>query len=530
MPNQKNIYQQFLELLSEKTGQIFDANALAKFCSTISLTVAQNFWGEVAQISAALKFRLVTIWAQDLTTVFELNACLELEGKYLLLRTTIAALNPAIQSFTPYFPAADRLERHTHDMFGIFFSDHPDHRRWTKHQAWHEKIFPLCKNFPVSTMFATTTPPDNNYQFLSASGSGTCAIPVGPVHAGIIEPGHFRFQVAGEDIINLEERLGYLHKGIEKIAEGRDVFELLKLAARVSGDSTISHSWAAAMALENAVNLDISARANYIRAIMCESERIANHLGDFAAICNDVAYTFAYFQLMRLKELWLRLNKEVFGSRLLMDAIIPGGVKSDLMPNHLNLICDQIKYLRKELVDLYPIIEANTGLHDRLKNTGILTTDAAKKLGVLGFVGKASGLKFDVRHDAAYFPYNKCSVYIPTHKKGDVLARARVRAQEILISFDLIEKFIKQLPDGEIRHKWPVNTTAVEGIGIVEGWRGEIFTFVRIGSDGLIERFFPRDPSWFSWPALEKLIHGNIVPDFPVCNKSINGSYAGVDL
>lgn len=487
-------------------------------------------WQQEAIALSELQYRFVGIWAQDLDKNFELNVSLELNGSYLLLRTLIATSNPNIASFTPYFPAASRLERHTHDMFGINFDGHPDPRRWTRHMAWSEKQFPLQKNFSTLQVPKTITPPDNNYPFKHINGSGVYEIPVGPTHAGIIEPGHFRFHAAGEDVISLEEHLGYTHKGIEKIAEGRDVKQLIKLAGRVSGDSTVAHAWAACKALENAIDLKVPERALHIRAIMCECERITNHLGDFAGICNDVAYTFGYCQMMRLRELWLRLNAQIFGHRLIMDCIIPGGVNIDLDIKSSNAIKEQIINFKLELSELYAIFEENSGFHDRTKNTGILSNTEALRLGVLGYAGRASGVKFDMRHDSPYPPYDKLKIIIPVYDKGDVLSRLRARAQEILVSFELIKQLLSDLPSGAICTKWVNPNKPVEGIGLIEGWRGEILVFVKIGSNGLIERYFPRDPSWFSWPALEKLIHGNIVPDFPVCNKSINGSYSGVDL
>lgn len=529
MPNHKKIHEQFLQLLSTEIGLVLNYD-LPTLKSISALHLPPEAWQAAAMLAAKLQYRFVAIWAQDLDKNFELNVSLELHGSYLLLRTLIVATKPTIAAFTPYFPAANRLERHTHDMFGINFSNHPDQRRWTRHLAWGEKQFPLRKNFPVASASLETTLPDNTYPFTHVNGSGVYEIPVGPIHAGIIEPGHFRFQAAGEDIINLEERLGYVHKGIEKIAEKRNIDQLIKLAGRVSGDSTVAHAWAACVALENATNLKVPQRALYIRAIMCEHERIANHLGDFAAIANDVAYTFAYYQLMRIKELWLRLNAQVFSHRLMMDCIIPGGVSIDLNSKHCQAICEQIKNFRPELEELYTIFEENSGFHDRIKTTGILSVEQATRLGVLGYVGRASGHKFDLRHDVPYQPYDKLKIRVPIFNTGDVLARLRIRAQEILVAFELIEQLLDKLPDDSIYTQWETPNTILEGIGLIEGWRGEVFAFVRIGSDGLVERYFPRDPSWFSWPALEQLIHGNIVPDFPVCNKSINGSYSAVDL
>ena len=500
------------------------------------LQLTPQLWQHAAQVASELKYRFVGIWAQDLDENFQINVLLELRGAYFLLRALLGKDKPHVASFTPYFQGADRLERHTHDMFGIEFINHPDQRRWTRHKAWNEDQFPLRKSFPVAKSYTTVTPPDNDYQFHCVKGTGVYEIPVGPIHAGIIEPGHFRFHAAGEDVISLEERLGYMHKGIEKIAEGRSVEKLVKLAGRVSGDSTVAYAWSACKAVESAVNFKVPERALIIRAIMCEHERIANHIGDFAAIGNDFAYTFCFFQLMRLKELWLRLNAQIFGHRFMMDCIIPGGVKVDLEPNACQAIRELIDRLRKELNELYPIFEENSGFHDRIKTTGILSTERAINLGALGYVGRASGCKFDLRHDVPYVPYDKLQINVPLFYSGDVLARVRVRAQEILASFDLVVQLLdllKGLDPLSFKEddSWSFKSkTAVEGIGLIEGWRGEILTFVSINTDGLIDRYFARDPSWFSWPALEQLIHGNIVPDFPVCNKSINGSYSAVDL
>jgi len=516
----------------ERLSQLLNTELkLSASCSNITtLHLDHNNWQKAASNAAKLNYRFANIWAQDLGENIEINIILELQASYILLRTLVDINVPTIPSFTPYFPAANRLERHTHDMFGIVFFAHPDNRRWIRHQAWFAEQFPLRKNFPATKAPTTITPPDSNYPFLPISGSGIYEIPVGPVHAGIIEPGHFRFQVAGEDIITLEEHLGYTHKGIEKIAEGRKIDALIKLAGRVSGDSTASYAWSACSALENATCLEIPQRALHIRAIISERERIANHLGDFAAICNDVSYTFAYYQLTRLKELWLRLNASIFRHRFMMDCIIPGGVAMDINTENYQAMHQQILNFKSELNGLLPIFEAHSGLHGRIKTTGILTIEQAKIFGVLGYVGRSSGHKFDLRSDLAYPPYDKFKIHVPVFNTGDVLARLRVRFQEILFSLELIEQLLNTLPSGTIHTPWLTPTQTVEGIGLIEGWRGEIITFIRLNSDGLIERYFPRDPSWFSWPALEQLVLGNIVPDFPVCNKSINGSYSGVDL
>jgi Ni,Fe-hydrogenase III large subunit len=495
------------------------------------LTINAAQWGNFADVAFAYKLRFAGIWAKELSDCLQVTACFELSGDHILARTEISLVEPLLSSITPHYAVAIRMERHIHDLFGVAFIDCLDKRRWIRHQAWTEKQFPLRKNFSNKDLQnGGATPPDLEYPFVSAKGSGIYEIPVGPVHAGIIEPGHFRFQAAGEDVLNLEIRLGYVHKGIEKIAEGRGIYGLLKLAGRVSGDATVAYTWSACKAFENAYDIKIPPRALLLRAIMVERERIANHLGDFAAICNDVGFAFAYFQFMRLKELWVRMNKDVFKHRFMMDCITADGVAIDIADISIDAMHKQIESFRGELNELYPMLENNSSLHDRLKTTGKLTLEVANSLGALGFVGRASGCKLDLRKDAPYAPYNQVKVNVPVLGGGDVLARIRIRAQEILESLDLLSQFLQNLPAGEVKTNLPEIRKAAEGCGFIEGWRGEILTYLSFDDNGLVNRYFPRDPSWFNWPALEELIHGNIVPDFPVCNKSINGSYSGVDL
>jgi Ni,Fe-hydrogenase III large subunit len=415
-------------------------------------------------------------------------------------------------------------------MFGIHFAGHPDNRRWTRHQAWNKHSYPLRKDFPVQGEPETITPPDMDYPFVKAYGAGVYEIPVGPVHAGIIEPGHFRFQAVGELILNLEERLGYVHKGIEKIAEGRTPESLARLAGRVSGDTTVGHCWAACMAMEQAAGIEIPPRAALIRGILVERERVANHLGDMGAICNDVAFVFAQMQFTRLRELWLRTNAAVFGHRLLMDRIVPGGVMCDVSEDFCALIKQDIAQLRKELSEIMLAVDLNSSLEDRLYTAGYLSPEIAGAFGTVGYVGLASGQDKDVRRDAPYAPYDHVSFKVALEDQGDIASRFWVRYKEINAALKLIEQFIAQLMAGHILAEWQMPPEGSEGLGIVEGWRGEITAYIRFDADNKIARFYPRDPSILNWPALEKLVLNNIVPDFPVCNKSLNGSYSGNDL
>jgi len=489
-------------------------------------------WGRFAEVANSQNCRWCSIWATqtDAETLL-LSACFESQGDYLVVRAPLEMRSPILPSHTPFYPAANRPERYLQDMFGILFGNHPDERRWVRHQAWNEDNYPLRKNFPVAGIQTDKiTPADSDYPFFQAQGAGVYEIPVGPVHAGIIEPGHFRFQAVGETILNLEERLCYGHKGIEKIAEGRNPASLARLAGRISGDTTVAHTWAACMAMEHAANVNVPGRALALRAILAERERIANHLGDIGAICNDVGFAFAFMQFSRLRECWQRTQLDIFGHRLLMDSIIPGGVATDLDTPQIKQLQTQHDWLQHEVTELMTIINDNTSLEDRLLGSGILQPEMARRLGVVGYVGKASGIDYDLRRDHVYPPYNKLKVESPCYQQGDVATRVRVRADEISHSLTMIKQLLDTLPEGELLAAWKQPASAGEGLGLIEGWRGEIISYVRFDDNGTVSRFFPRDPSWLNWPALEQLIHGNIVPDFPVCNKSVNGSYSGHDL
>ncbi len=523
----------FLVRLADAGLQV-EAQASPGLAPAQLILVRPEDWGRLGAEAKAWGCRWVAGWGEELGAAgsesIRVNACFEKAGAYLVARTAVPRAAPALASHTVSYPGADRPERHMRDLLGVVFSDHPDARRWTRHQAWQDSEFPLRREFPAAGRPQAETPADHQYGFLLAQGSGVYEIPVGPVHAGIIEPGHFRFQAVGETVLKLEERLGYTHKGVEKIAEGRDAAGLARLAGRVSGDSTVAHAWAACMAMEQAAGLEVPPRAVWLRALMCERERVANHVGDVGAMLNDIAFAFGFYQFARLREAWQRLSREAFGHRFMMDCVVPGGVAADLDQRFIAAMRDEAGILRKQITRLMAIINDLPSVADRVRGTGVLTPEYAKALGCVGYVGRASGMDLDVRRDAPYPPYGQMKVKVPLHHYGDVNARARTRLEEIAASFDLIEALLAALPAGPVRAGWKHPAAGAEGLGLVEGWRGEILSFVRFGADGRIARFFPRDPSWTTWPALELLIHDNIVPDFPVCNKSVNGSYSGQDL
>jgi Ni,Fe-hydrogenase III large subunit len=493
------------------------------------LILEPSDWGKAARIAVESGLRWSGLWGDHRQPEIAVMALFFGADGHLLLRTEVAEKAPELPSQAPFFVAAERPERHLRDMLGVRFNA-PDARRWTRHQAWSEGDFPLRRDFPVPGTPAAKTPPDAGYPFPAVAGEGVYEIPVGPVHAGIIEPGHFRFQAVGETILRMEEHLGYVHKGIEKIAVGRDPDRLSRLAGRVSGDSTVAHTWAACQAAERALGVVPPPRALALRAVLAERERVANHLGDIGAICNDVGFAFAQVQMTRLRELWQRRNLELFGHRLLMDRVVPGGVACDFETGKVQAVREEIAFLRGEMEELLPLLLEYPSLQDRLRATGVLPPQEARRLGALGYVGRASGLQDDLRRDAPYAPYDRLAVEVPDCGDGDVAGRVRVRGEEVLASLGLLEKLLQQLPDGPLRADCPAPGREVEGLGMVEGWRGETVAYLRLDAEGRVLRYFPRDPSWLTWPALEVLLGDVIVPDFPVCNKSVNGSYSGHDL
>ncbi|PNU20000.1 Ni,Fe-hydrogenase III large subunit [Geothermobacter hydrogeniphilus] len=494
------------------------------------LRVAAGNWGQIADIAARQGLRWSAVWGDHRPPQILIRSLLFGCDGHLLLETAVDQALPELTSQVGAYIAADRPERALQDMFGVRFIDHPDRRRWLRHQGWAEGDYPLRVDFPVAGRRSGATPPDCNYPFPAVAGEGVYEIPVGPVHAGIIEPGHFRFQAVGETILRMEEHLGYVHKGIEKIAVGRDLSGLARLACRVSGDSAVAHGWAACQAAERALQVEVPPRAQALRAILAERERIANHLGDIGAICNDVGFAFAQVQMTRLREQVQRQNQVLFGHRLLFDRVVPGGAAVDLNAGQIVAMAEELRRLQTDVEELLPLLLEYPSLQDRLRGNGILPPDQAWRIGVTGYIGRASNLQDDLRRDAPYAPYDRLRVEVPAYLEGDVAKRVRVRGEEVLIAIGLIEQLLADLPDGALRVDCPAPRGEVEGIGLVEGWRGETVAYVRLSAEGRVLRYFPRDPSWLSWPALEVLLADVIVPDFPVNNKSVNGSYSGHDL
>jgi Ni,Fe-hydrogenase III large subunit len=399
-------------------------------------------------------------------------------------------------------PPAQRLERAARDLYGLEPEGLADARPWLRHGG--------------------------AYPFLPAEGESLHQIPVGPVHAGIIEPGHFRFTASGETVVRLEQRLGYAHKGVESLMAGASLERAAQLAARVSGDSTVAFSLAYARAVEAALALEAAPRAVWLRALMAELERLANHLGDIGAVCNDAALSIMHAQCGQLREQVLRVAQACFGHRLMMDRVIPGGVLRDLPADGERLLSALVALVRKEFPDLVEVYDNTASLKDRTVDTGILSPALARQFAAGGFIGRASGRHFDARRTPGYAPYDSLQFEVPVVQAGDVNARVWIRIREVEQSLLLIDAILRGLPPGSICA--PASPRAGEGVALVEGFRGDILAWVRIGAGGRVERCHLRDPSWFQWPLLEAAIEGNIVADFPLCNKSFNCSYSGHDL
>jgi Ni,Fe-hydrogenase III large subunit/Ni,Fe-hydrogenase III component G len=416
-------------------------------------------------------------------------------------------------------PPAVRLERAIRDLFGLDAVDTLDTRPWLDLGFWS-----VCH--PLGKKCSANKPVP--YEFLPAEGEGLHQIPVGPVHAGIIEPGHFRFTANGEHVVRLEQRLGWAHKGIESLMHGATLEEAAKLASRTSGDSTVAYAFAFAQAAEAAMQVKVPSRATYLRGLMAELERLANHFGDIGAICNDASFSLMYAQCGILRERTLRAAEACFGHRLMMDAIVPGGVARDIAPEGTEQVKTLLAEVRRIFPQLIELYDNTTSLQDRTVTTGIVKPELAQQFGAGGYVGRASGRAFDARRALTYAPYDKLSFEVPVLDAGDVNARVWIRIREVEQSLSLIDQILAAVPSGAIKATIG-KAKSCEGLAVAEAFRGDVLVWLKLDSKGRVSRCHLRDASWFQWPLLEAAIEANIVADFPLCNKSFNCSYSGHD-
>jgi Ni,Fe-hydrogenase III large subunit len=442
----------------------------------------------------------------------------EASGEVAVL--SLACPDARFPSVSRDHPPAIRLERAIYDLFGLEAEGALDERPWLDHGVWGIRQPLGGRSRQPAAAYA--------HVFLPAEGESLHQIPVGPVHAGIIEPGHFRFTASGETVVRLEARLGYVHKGIEGLMAGADPGRAARLAGRTSGDSTVAYALAFARAAEAALDVEAPPRAVGLRALMAELERIANHLGDIGAICNDAAFALMHAHCGVLRERVLRAAEACFGHRLMMDRIVPGGVAADLTTAGVAALRECLARVRGRFPELVELYDNTASLQDRTVGTGRVAAELVRRFSAGGHVGRASGRAFDARKAAGYPPYDELVFEIPVLSEGDVNARVWVRIREVEQSLSLIEQILERLPDGELRIEVPAR--AGEGMALIEAFRGDVLVWLRLGADGRVARCHLRDPSWFQWPLLEAAIEGNIVADFPLCNKSFNCSYSGHDL
>ena len=452
------------------------------------------------------------------------------------LHLSVDRANPTVPTLAGQSFPAGRFEREMHDLYGIVPVGHPLPRRLVRHPHWPAGWYPMRRDAGPPPAFSEADEPPG---FLTVQGPGVYEIGVGPVHAGLIEPGHFRFSVVGETILKLKARLWYVHKGLEKLFEGRDIAAALPLAERVSGDTSVGHALAYCRAVEDALQLVVPVEVKRMRSIVVELERLYNHISDIGALCNDVGHGILHAHAQGVREQLLRLNADTTGHRLLRGSVLVGGAALRRIPDPLHLAA-----IAADIREIVELALGNSLVVERFTGTAVLTREQAADLGTLGYVARASGLDIDARRD---HPTGVLGDYglelgeiltIPRQSGGDVLARFRQRAAEIEASVAILDTLVRTVSPGltngwpTVEHRPPGRTGdfATSGVGIVEGWRGTIVHRVEIADDYRLTRNKIVDPSFFNWPALPLALADSIVPDFPLVNKSFNLSYAGNDL
>jgi Ni,Fe-hydrogenase III large subunit len=505
------------------------AEPLAGKPSGALLAVGPSEWHDAATDAAAAGGQLIALWATlypDSAPGAIVRAALLIDGGLLVLELPLETPARPYRGLEDLFPAAARMQRAAADLTGVR-ADGPEQRPWLRHRGWAQGEWPLAK--PPAPPDAAT-PPVDDYPFVRVEGEGVHEVAVGPVHAGVIEPGHFRFSVVGEKVLRLEERLGYAHKGIERRFTELPLLEGHRLAARVSGDSAVAYSWAYCQALEGLARLVVPARALWLRALCLEIERIQNHLGDLGALGNDAGFAFGLAQFSRLKEELTRTVAATLGQRYLLDAVVPGGVALDLADDAARALAVRIGRTASLVRELRTIYDDHPGVRDRFAGAGVVTPELARRLGLTGLAGRASGLGFDLRVDSPWPPYHVITPKLCMRRDGDVAARVNVRFDELEESCRIARALLSELPAGELRLPLEVPAGPRPGVGIIEGWRGPVLVAVESRQPGRVHRCHAHDPSWQNWPVLEHAVIGNIVPDFPLINKSFNLSYSGHDL
>jgi Ni,Fe-hydrogenase III large subunit len=494
------------------TGAIALADAVAQSQEGpdgyVRLDAAEPLWTGLAKGCAAGWQDLSALWFDGGTMHMALSD--PYRPKRAIASITLS--DGAYPSVGAHHPPAMRLERAMRDLYGTNPVGLPDDRAWLDHGVWPGR-----------------SRAGKGYSFLPVEGESLHQIPVGPVHAGIIEPGHFRFTANGETIARLEQRLGYVHKGVESLCAGAPLAQAGKVAARISGDSTVAYSFAFALAVERALGWDAPPRARILRGVMAELERLANHAGDVGAICNDASVIAIQGRCTLIREDILQINARCFGHRLMMDRIAPGGVTCDLDAAAASEILALTERIEAGFGPVERAYDQSPSLQNRTVGTGVAQPEYVRQFGAGGYVGRAAGRAFDARKAFPYAPYDGVAFETPARTTSDVDGRVWIRIEEIGQSIAIIRQLIGKLAPGPLLAPPPPFRPGA-GAALVEAFRGDLFLAVRLEEESRIAHLHARDASWFQWPLLETAIKGNIVADFPLCNKSFNCSYSGHDL
>jgi Ni,Fe-hydrogenase III large subunit/Ni,Fe-hydrogenase III component G len=430
---------------------------------------------------------------------------------------------PEFESIATEIYSANLFEREIKEMFGLEPKGNPDSRRLRLHdEVWPEGFYPLRKDFDATKVAGEK----GKYVFNKVEGEGIFEVPVGPVHAGIIAPGHFRFSAAGEPIIDLDIRLGFTHRGVEKLFEGKTPAEAVKLSECVAGDSAFAHSLAFCRAAEKIGGAVVPERAIVLRAIFLELERLTSHAAGIGGIALDVGFSAAAAYASIIKEAVHEVNGQISGSRFLKGINTVGGVLKDIDEEKKDLLIKILTAISPDFRKLKDLLGSSVSFMDRVETTGRLSKKVAEDLGVVGLAGRASGIGLDFRKGSR--PYATAGFQMMTRAEGDVLARLNVRMAEFEESIRLIRYWLDNLPGGEISVR--SENKSGTALGVAEGARGPVLYWIDLDGTGAIRRAKIVDPSFHNWPGLSYAVHDNIIPDFPVCNKSFDLSYSGNDL
>ncbi|MDP1854086.1 MAG: NADH-quinone oxidoreductase subunit C [Candidatus Omnitrophota bacterium] len=499
----------------------------------------EDFKTACLSLHKLLKSAVIMFFAEDMraqSKVFRIY-CVFLDTQnhsWVVVRTDLSEDALLFSSLAKDIYSASIFEREIKEMFGIMPQGCPDLRRLRLHdEVWPEGFYPLRKDSVLPKICAFL----GSYQFRRVEGNGVFEVGVGPVHAGIIGPGHFRFSVVGEPIINLELRLGWTHRGIEKLLEGKDIFAGVKIFECISGDTAFGYSSAYCQAIEKILKVNIPLRAQYLRVIFLEFERIYNHINSLGGIALDVGFSFPAQFASLIKERLLQLHERISGSRYLKGINTVGGVQVDIEDNKAEIIRKSIFGIQKDILELEKMLYSSTSFMDRVDSTGILRKKTAQDLGVTGLAARSSGIALDMRKVFGGI-YEKFTFNIIAEQAGDVCSRMKVRFWEIKESLGLINQGLEKLKSvvgtsgvaGGLPGGGEARSLDGVGIGCVEAWRGMLRVWCRIDKEGRIIRCKIVDPSFHNWEGLSFAALGNIIPDFPLCNKSFDLSYAGNDL